>query len=893
MPNIETLRTPLANQYPNKGDREIIVLDAGLDRTSLDINDPAIDAWNNIIVQANTEGKLSDVLKIAIESTNMKERIAVYNDFLNRIVDLNTIVNDADSFIEVIEKLRKGFNCTRIGERKGDKSIEVFSLSDDVDEGHLVILLRSEPNRKYPLKGEEPYSIKDKDYFFGYERQVKNFADRITESRKNLVLIQEQGVGKTSFIDAGVIPELLNRDRNCLIIKIRIYENLENQLKDFVKSQTKEFTQNLISTHQNNDRPVVIIFDQIDTSITDQQKETFFKILKKLKQTDFRTVLICRNDDGNFQSELHEIDNSLEFERDLLNFDSTRAKKILERFLNDDDEKEKVIGKILADFKELEEGDEKISLQLFQVFCYSLHKKVTDKIGNFSVSLNFYKQNQVKILLTKHFEDKKSILGSGYFRDIALQILASFSLIENENGRTIDEIRKEMLKKLKPEPDEIEVSFSNEELLTILEKLQSLKLIVKQRVVDKKEKVDKFKPALKFYIDAAADEVKSDTFLANQFFNLLWLLWKRITSLVSTSQLKNLYADKDKLDLNAVQSLFLLRSAVENNEPIDFWLESVERDNGKKLVEELQKFRSSQQASPNSEINDFEFAIKVFGETSESDAENQDWLTRKAVSDEKLEIRQTAVLALTLEDKHFDLKHIVTKEHCEGIWQRVKKRSELAGTLLDFLPENKTKELNISFPDRVSSKIWRIKRRFEQDKSAIVSFIFWSSLVAGILFGISTTIITLEANPFSILGKMIGFTILGIVITAIITFVMIVTKLSFLKYPKNETENSKYKTLVNNFVIASCALSFGVFNWLYFLISVEKMKILGGILGVIAGIGLGLGLYVKDSISEDKKIGWIAGLLVTALFFISVQSMFIFVYNDAAERLLWKSLVNN
>lgn len=65
-------------------------------------------------------------------------------------------------------------------------------------------------HRKNPFKGLQPFEQEDEDRLFGRERDLILIKDRILSSRTTL-LFAGSGVGKTSFLNAAVIPELSKR----------------------------------------------------------------------------------------------------------------------------------------------------------------------------------------------------------------------------------------------------------------------------------------------------------------------------------------------------------------------------------------------------------------------------------------------------------------------------------------------------------------------------------------------------------------------------------------------------------------------------------------------------------------------------------------------------------
>jgi ABC-type lipoprotein export system ATPase subunit len=100
--------------------------------------------------------------------------------------------------------------------------------------------------KRYP--GPLPFSYDDKDVFFGRKDEMEYLAT-LTLNSRTTVIHGKSGFGKTSLINAGLIPELLRRS-NCEIIRIRFYnysrENPRN-LKEIFLNTIQLFHESKIS----------------------------------------------------------------------------------------------------------------------------------------------------------------------------------------------------------------------------------------------------------------------------------------------------------------------------------------------------------------------------------------------------------------------------------------------------------------------------------------------------------------------------------------------------------------------------------------------------------------------------------------------------------------------
>ena len=62
-------------------------------------------------------------------------------------------------------------------------------------------------NHKSSLKGLLPYQEEDQSFFFGREKEVENLL-QIIQKNKLITLTGASGSGKTSLVNAGLIPRL-------------------------------------------------------------------------------------------------------------------------------------------------------------------------------------------------------------------------------------------------------------------------------------------------------------------------------------------------------------------------------------------------------------------------------------------------------------------------------------------------------------------------------------------------------------------------------------------------------------------------------------------------------------------------------------------------------------
>ncbi len=142
--------------------------------------------------------------------------------------------------------------------------------------------------RRYP--GLAPFTSEQKEVFFGRETDIKELSKLIFVERK-VLLYSKSGYGKTSILNAGVIPELQNLNPNFEFIKVRFRAYTEDgtaphtvflqsvkQHPDFASTEqttlidlyAKDFADEYWAVFKKNqlagkrDKTYVLVFDQFE-----------------------------------------------------------------------------------------------------------------------------------------------------------------------------------------------------------------------------------------------------------------------------------------------------------------------------------------------------------------------------------------------------------------------------------------------------------------------------------------------------------------------------------------------------------------------------------------------------------------------------------------------------
>lgn len=160
-------------------------------------------------------------------------------------------------------------------------------------------------NRRYP--GVSPFTSEQKNIFFGRDNDINKLYKQIS-MRNQILLYAKSGIGKTSLLNAGVLPKLENK---YTIIKIRFFaydnknsispiEKTLNALKNEIKHKKNTFLEDLISK-TNYEKTLWYYFKQFQFAgkqkfilVFDQFEELFSYPQEHIRQ---------------FKNELHELTN--------------------------------------------------------------------------------------------------------------------------------------------------------------------------------------------------------------------------------------------------------------------------------------------------------------------------------------------------------------------------------------------------------------------------------------------------------------------------------------------------------------------------------------------------------------------------------------------------------
>ncbi|NES84387.1 MAG: ATP-binding protein [Moorea sp. SIO2B7] len=220
---------------------------------------------------------------------------------------------------------------------------------------------------KTAQRGTEEDSFAQEIAASGRQYDVENLMYRIATPKYKLTIIYgESGVGKSSILEAGLLPALINKksinNRDVVPIKLRFYNNWEKELGQLLRESLQQIPNvNLVeddnyskeiiikqlqSLPENPDLPllIVLIFDQFEEFFfvceKEEERKHFFDFLGQCLETRFVKVVLSLRDDylhlllkGTRRLDLHNINNNI-LDKNILyylgNLSEKATKKVIE-----------------------------------------------------------------------------------------------------------------------------------------------------------------------------------------------------------------------------------------------------------------------------------------------------------------------------------------------------------------------------------------------------------------------------------------------------------------------------------------------------------------------------------------------------------------------------------
>lgn len=282
------------------------------------------------------------------------------------------------------------------------------------------------------------YTKENSGMFFGRDSEIREISE-IIENKSTVLLIGKSGVGKSSLINAGVVPEFEKNSRNFLFFNFRFTSNNSSIINSFFDQLNKYFPSEIVLSSESrieeiwkivksfelkNRKIVVFIFDQFEEVFIHDNTfeiEKFAKILNSLN-TKIAPAIVF--------SEFEKIIEEKRSPFDYLFLEGLRLKYVFSIRSDKVNElyKVKTYLPTIHDNEYLVNGLSKENAKNVLKQTSNLPKKINDKVqfdsNTFSISEEVL-DSVTSICLNSSFDENNSEIST-----IQLQIIASE--IENE-----------------------------------------------------------------------------------------------------------------------------------------------------------------------------------------------------------------------------------------------------------------------------------------------------------------------------------------------------------------------------------------------------------------------------------------------------------------------------
>lgn len=451
---------------------------------------------------------------------------------------------------------------------------------------------KTRPN--VPFKFLDHFNVEDKEIFYGRNESMKKFTQLISNSKVSL-LFGKSGVGKTSFLLAGIYSELILNNyypiyvrcsddplkaiKESFIFKIEKenrsqFTQLDNQGElnyDLSKIKRHKLPKFLIELNKIIGKTPVIILDQFEEffiNLSRLTRKNFIETLKKLYYSfsiDFKIVLSFRED---FFVEFYEIGEEIP---DIFNH-RFRLKE-----LSENDAREAIIqplkyfefkmqknllDKIISDLS----TDSFIDPAQLQIVCYTLYNKLQKDQHEMKLEeyINF---GGVKGILTDYVDYALEPFNFKQ-RDIAKEIMKSM-------------ISSRLTKIRLKESELINLTYNGQEipekdLRYIISELINRRLIIRSH-----EEREEYELTHEYLINKIKDWVNSEFYKIKEAQDMLRQEennWINHNAIMEKYKFEFISQFREKIILDNLKKGLMLRTSIEFNIDIEYWIK-INQDN--------------------------------------------------------------------------------------------------------------------------------------------------------------------------------------------------------------------------------------------------------------------------------------------------------------------------
>ncbi|MCU0285726.1 MAG: SUMF1/EgtB/PvdO family nonheme iron enzyme [Acidobacteria bacterium] len=446
-----------------------------------------------------------------------------------------------------------------------------------------------------PYKYLESYDEKDTEIFFGRNDEILKFLHIIDNSRVSL-LFGKSGAGKTSFLRAGILPKL--KVLNYLPIYIRcginpieeIIKKIKLERGGFITNSADELPKILIEVteflKEKDRQKLVIILDQFEEffiTINEAAQKSSVKILKNVIESDLINVKFIFSFREDFLANFYEIGEEIhEIFNNRYRLKELSLSNAKESILNPLElfglrMEDGLVDKILSDFL----SNDYINPPQLQIVCHSLYQLKMNEEGFIITESDYIKLGGVKDILAQYLDDALNDF-SGKRKKFAKEILKA--MITSKNTRV-------SLNNL-----EIE-SLARKEEVSALDIKNIIEILINRRIIIRLfTGIDSYELTHEYLIEKIKEWMNESSYDLKKAQDMLkqeennWLNYKII---MECDKFEIINKKRTELNIDDYKSGLLLRTAVEHNIDIEYWIEkNIDNANALELLESAIKDRN-------------------------------------------------------------------------------------------------------------------------------------------------------------------------------------------------------------------------------------------------------------------------------------------------------------
>lgn len=428
---------------------------------------------------------------------------------------------------------------------------------------------------KPPYKYLSYYEESDSDIFFGRRKNIRDVANKI-QSNRFLILFGQSGAGKTSFVNAGLIPDL--KDKGLYSVYLRFwhkpFQDLLSALNKKDSGTTEIMPEHLIDSTIKvlDDRahhyqsPIVIFMDQFEDLFLEGNEDSADQVIdfieKVIKDKKIPCCIIISIREDYFgrliylRERLHANYNQ---EYRLKPLNQTGAKEAIKAPLDalNIDFEASLLKKILDD---LSNDRDEIFPPHLQIVCQRLYEHVDSESPFISLYL-YNKLGGAETIISDYLDDALFHLEEGA-RTSARQVLKL--LVSSEGKRTFHSL-KDIQDAIPDLPEDI------------LEKLQNLRL-VKQFLRDGGLW---FELSHDYMAEKISNWISEEEFEIRKAYELLnreWENWSQFQSIMNRERLLFIEEYIDQLEISEEKQAFLAMTAYYHKHNEEDWAKRLSND---------------------------------------------------------------------------------------------------------------------------------------------------------------------------------------------------------------------------------------------------------------------------------------------------------------------------